>query len=136
MEFLIDTNTISYIIDNRSDRAQARLVRMDPTDRAYCSTITEGELLFGAANAAPAKQERLLAEITSFLSDLAGVVPIDRAAAQAYGRIKYDLKQRGALLADNDLWIAATAAANGFVLVSHDDGFQRIPDLKLEDWLA
>lgn len=79
MEFLLDTNTISYIIDGRSPPALTRLTRMNPLDNVCCSAVTEGELLFGAANAPAAKQPALLAEITSFLSDLVAVVPIDRA---------------------------------------------------------
>ena len=53
-----------------------------------------------------------------------------------YAEIKAELASRGQLLEDNDLFIAASAMSRGFVLVTHDKGFQRIPDLKTEDWLA
>jgi tRNA(fMet)-specific endonuclease VapC len=66
---------------------------------------------------------------------LAGVVPVNSAIAEAYSAIRYDLKVRGRALPDNDLWIAATAMANGCILVSHDAGFRHITGLKLEDWL-
>lgn len=136
MEFLLDTNTISYIIDGRSTRAQKRLAGMHPSDSAGCSAVTEGELLFGAANAPSGKQAALLAAITSFLSDLSAVVPVDRAVARAYSAIRYDLKVRGKPLPDNDLWIAATAMANDYVLVSHDEAFRHVTGLKVEDWVA
>src|SRR5574341_780645 len=54
---------------------------------------------------------------------------------QAYSSIRYDLKVKGRLLPDNVLWIAATAVANDYVLVSHDEGFRHVTGLKLEDWL-
>jgi predicted nucleic acid-binding protein len=35
---------------------------------------------------------------------------------------------------DNDLWIAATALAEGAILVTRDKDFSRFPSLALQDW--
>ena len=135
MNYLLDTNVISYVVDKRT-RALSRFNRIRPEDNLYSSAITEGELLYGVANAPLARQNDLLAEISGVLADLAGVVPVDRSAANEYGNIKYHLKVTGQPLPDNDTWIAAVAMANDYTLVSHDAAFTRIPGLKLEDWLA
>jgi tRNA(fMet)-specific endonuclease VapC len=135
MNYLLDTNVISYVVDKRT-RALSRFNRIRPEDNLYSSAITEGELLYGVANAPVARQNDLLAEITGVLADLAGVVPVDRSAANAYSNIKYHLKVTGQPLPDNDTWIAAVAMANDYTLVSHDAAFTRIPGLKLEDWLG
>jgi len=41
------------------------------------------------------------------------------------------LRAQGQPLADNDLWIAATALAYDLTLVTRNQHFRRIPDLKL-----
>lgn len=109
---------------------------MRPIDDVYSSVITEGELLFGILNARPSNRERLAEQIQRSLAAMTAIVPVTRAAARAYGAIRSDLKLKGRLLPDNDLWIAAVALANEYTLVSHDSGFGHIPGLKLEDWLA
>ena len=54
---------------------------------------------------------------------------------KTYARIRSQLESRGIRLADMDLFIAATAIANEFTLVTHNvKHFARIPGLKLEDW--
>ena len=42
------------------------------------------------------------------------IMGIDRNVAWTYGRISKDLRSRGMQIGDNDLWIAATALANGY----------------------
>jgi tRNA(fMet)-specific endonuclease VapC len=135
MNYLLDTNVISAVVDAQNS-ALLRFSQIRPEDNLYSSVITEGELLFGVANASATGRPQLLAEITGVLGDLAGIVSPSREAAEVYGNMKYYLKVTGQPIADNDLWIAAMALADDFTLVSHDDGFRRVPNLKLEDWLA
>ncbi len=52
------------------------------------------------------------------------------------GRIKAELKQSGKLINDSDLFIAATAISHDLVLVTNNlRHFERIPFLRLEDWV-
>jgi len=54
-------------------------------------------------------------------------------AAHVYG----DLHQRGALISDADILIAASALMHELVLASNNEQhFQRIPGLTLDNWLA
>ncbi len=55
---------------------------------------------------------------------------LDRAA-----NIWANLKQKGQLIEDADILIASIAIVKGYVLVSDDIHFQRVPDLMLENWL-
>jgi len=135
MDYLLDTNVLSALIEENGPIVR-RLSRMSPIDDAYLCVISEGELLFGLLNAPAPKRERLAEQIQRSLAAMAAILPVTRAAAQAYGAIRNELKLKGRLLPDNDLWIAAIALANGYTLVSHDSGFGHIPGLKLEDWLA
>lgn len=57
--------------------------------------------------------------------------------AEYFGRVKADLQKRGAMVADNDLWIAAHALEHDATLVTNNErDFSRIPRLKLVNWAA
>ena len=49
--------------------------------------------------------------------------------------IHADLKQRGELIQDADIFIAATALLRNLILVSDDSHFQRIRGLTTENWI-
>jgi predicted nucleic acid-binding protein len=134
MDFLLDTTTLSHLLKN-DEGVSARLDGLGEGDRVYTSVITEGELLFGAARAAPARRQQLLATIIPFLDRLAEVLPVTRSVASKYAEFSGDLTAQGRIIPVNDLWIAATAAAGDFILVAHGEHFRRIETLRLEDWL-
>jgi tRNA(fMet)-specific endonuclease VapC len=50
--------------------------------------------------------------------------------------IHADLRGKGTTLEDADVLIAATAISHNLILVSHDSDMQRVPGLKLQDWLS
>ena len=50
--------------------------------------------------------------------------------------IHADLKQRGELIQDADILIAATALLHNLILVSDDSHFQRISGLTVENWIG
>jgi tRNA(fMet)-specific endonuclease VapC len=56
-------------------------------------------------------------------------------AALDYGRIRADLKSRGAMIGANDLLIAAHARYLGLTLVTNNTReFGRVKGLKVENW--
>jgi tRNA(fMet)-specific endonuclease VapC len=56
-------------------------------------------------------------------------------AAAHYARIRAALKERGAMMGANDLFIAAHARSPGLTLVTNNTGeFGRVRDLKIENW--
>ena len=63
------------------------------------------------------------------------IAPFDSRCAEHYGRIRATLASRGKTIGPNDLLIAATALANGAVLVTRNAReFQRVPGLTVEVW--
>jgi tRNA(fMet)-specific endonuclease VapC len=135
VDYLLDTNTLSALIGT-NETVINRISRVGSAEYVFSSVITEGELMFGVANAPTHKREWLAQQTRTGLRAMAEIVPIDSAAAEVYGEVKYHLKVTGQPLPDNDIWIAAVAMANGYTLVFHDAAFARIPGLILEDWLA
>ena len=71
-----------------------------------------------------------LAQLDEFTSTIDLIAP-DREVARYYARIRLHLRSYGLLIADNDLWIAATTLAHDLVLVSRDHHFVRVPELRL-----
>jgi tRNA(fMet)-specific endonuclease VapC len=130
-EYLLDTNICIYIRQKRPEEVLRRFRKLRPGEAAV-SVITYGELLYGAAKSAQ-KAEALerLRELVNLLPALA----LPERAAEAYGTIRADLESKGAMIGNNDLWIAAHAAAAGLTLVTNNEReFRRVRGLRVENW--
>ena len=60
------------------------------------------------------------------------ILEISRTTAQIYGRIKERLLVKGRPIPENDIWIAAIDAENEMILVTRDEHFEQIDDIKIE----
>jgi tRNA(fMet)-specific endonuclease VapC len=128
--YLLDTNTVSYILKGNPPRVRLRLGSL-PMEQVCISVITEAELRFGVARKPQAKNLRIAVE--EFLLRLE-VLPWDSQAAQQYAEIRAAVEQSGQPMGNLDLMIAAQALAAGATLVTSDRSFTRIKRLKTEDW--
>jgi tRNA(fMet)-specific endonuclease VapC len=63
-------------------------------------------------------------------------LPWDSEAAAQYGLLRASLERRGMPMDNLDLMIGAHALAQGAVLVTNDDAFDRIGNLQLENWIT
>jgi tRNA(fMet)-specific endonuclease VapC len=131
MKLVLDTNTCVYALKHQG-RVVDRLRDQSPDDLGV-TIITVAELWFGARKSTrPAATRR---EIDAFLEPL-GVVPFDRAAAEVYADIRFDLERTGRPIGERDLMIASIASARDLTVVTHNlSEFSRVPHLKIEDWL-
>ena len=127
---MLDTNIASYIIKGNRPAVDRRLVKV-PMAQLAISTVTEGELRFGAA---------LLPQATRLRSMIDGlflrvsILPWDSSATQAYGELRAYLQREGQPMGNLDVMIAAHALALEVILVTNDKAFSRIKRLKVEDW--
>ncbi len=65
------------------------------------------------------------------------VLPFDQAAAEAYGSLRAKLESSGEPLDEPDLRIASIALSRDLTLVTANlRHFDRLPDLRTENWLA
>ena len=129
--FLLDTNICFYIRRARPEKVLRRFQTLRPGEAAI-SVITHGELFFGASRSQQrvAALERL-SELLHFLPALA----LPENAGEAYGTIRADLAARGAMIGNNDIWIAAHAMAAELTLVTNNEReFRRVKGLKLQNW--
>jgi predicted nucleic acid-binding protein len=128
---LLDTNAVS---DLMRDHPQVKARTGAHTDVITTCAVVVGELRYGL-DRLPAGQRRtdLEARARNILAAVR-VDPVTEPVAQTYGRLKAALEGQGLNLDDNDLWIAATALAQGSLLVTRDHIFSHVPGLQVEDW--
>ena len=117
MIYLLDTNTVSYIVRGHSRRARRKLERVSADHDACISVITEAEIRFGLARGKLSPATEAAGEL--FLSKI-DILAWDSAAARAYAKARATLERMGKPLGNMDLLIAAHAAALGAVLVTND----------------
>ena len=99
--------------------------------RSCISAITEGELLFGLAKRPEAR--RLHAAVREFLRCV-DFLPWDDGVTEHYAQTRASLERQGKALAPLDLLIASHAKSLGAVLVTNDQAFRRVDNLRLENW--
>src|SRR5438445_4347021 len=130
IQYLLDTNTASYIIKGNRPAVDRRLIQVSMAQLAI-SSVTEGELRFGAARLTRAA--RLHGLIENFFERVT-ILAWDSPAAQQYGPLRAALEREGQPMGSFDMMIGAHALASGLILVTSDRAFNRIKKLKIEDW--
>ena len=135
MKFLLDTNTVSYFLRDYSAPLTTRLRACDPASLAI-STITAGELSYGLAKLGISQRASILSVKLNKLLRAVPVLPLCTQAVQHYATTRTFLESQGTTIGGNDLWIAAHALAQNMTLVTNNTReFDRVPGLKLENWL-
>jgi len=130
MRYLLDTNTVSHLIKRHPQAIQSLLAV--PMHSMGISAITAGELAFGLAKRPEAVALR--AAVHEFLRRV-DVLPWDAAVAQTYGQLRAQVQSEGIGLSALDMQIAAHAVHVQAILVSSDQAFGRLTQLKQENWL-
>lgn len=128
--YVLDTNTVSYVIKGTIPRVQERLARV-PMAQVAISVVTEAELRFGVARRPDAKHLRIAVE--EFLLRVT-VLPWDSRAAAEYANLRAALERAGTPIGNLDLMIAAQALAADAVLITNDAALRRLKRVKTEDW--
>ena len=132
IRYLLDTNICIYIAKGQPLAVRARFDRHTLSELSM-STITVGELRFGAEKSQ--SRERAMATIEQ-LEQVIQPSQLPKAAAIHYGHIRATLQKQGLPIGNNDLWLAAHALAEDWVLVTNNTReFERVPGLRLENWV-
>ena len=131
--FLLDTNICIFIIKNKYENVLKHL-KKNKDKGLYISSITLAELEFGIENANPEYYTRNRIALMEFLT-LFKITNFDENASREYGKIKKDLKNRKCLIGSFDMLTGAHAKSLKITLVTNNTKeFERINDLKIEDW--
>lgn len=132
VRYLLDTNICIYIAKHKPPAVRARFEQLSTADLAM-SVVTFGELQYGAEK--NQSRDQALAALRH-LQIAIPVMPLSAAVGQHYGEIRSSLARVGQPIGNNDLWIAAHARAEGWVLVTNNEReFRRIDGLTVENWV-
>lgn len=136
MRYLLDTDTLSELLRRAPSPSLIRRLAVTPAGEQCTSSVTLGELLYGAERS-PARGRQLAEQIERVLIPNLEVVPFDADAAREYGHLRASLERAGTPIGDSDTRIAAIALTRDLTIVTHNvRHFARVPDLRVEDWLA
>lgn len=131
MTYMLDTNICIYVMKNKPEKVLERF--REELDGGLCiSSITLAELEYGMKHSSnPAKNEQALLRFLAPLS----ILPFGATAASEYGALRTYLQNRGTPIGPLDMLIAGHALAEGLTLVTNNvREFERVPDLRLENW--
>ncbi|MDP3455232.1 type II toxin-antitoxin system VapC family toxin [Methyloversatilis sp.] len=131
--YLLDTNICIYIAKHNPPAVRARFAQHLANELAM-SVITLGELRHAAEKSQ--SRDKSLATIARLEARIR-VAPVTEAIGRHYGQIRAQLEVSGLPIGNNDLWIAAHARAEGWVLVTNNERkFSRVEGLQIENWVV
>jgi tRNA(fMet)-specific endonuclease VapC len=132
--YCFDTDILSAVIRRDPPLALIRRLAQTPPEQQFTTAVTLGELLYGAARRGSAT---LIRKVRELVIGALLVLPFDERAAEVYGPLRAGLEAEGRRLDEPDLRIASIALSRGLVVVTTNvRHFGRVPDLKVENWLA
>jgi predicted nucleic acid-binding protein len=132
--YCFDTDVVSATMRRDPPLHLVRRLAVVPVAEQFTTSITLGELIYGAARKG---SDELVDRVREVVLSGLPVLAFDRAAAEVYGRIRARLEREGRRLAEPDLRIAAIALARDLTLVTGNvRHFRRVPELRVENWLA
>ena len=132
MNYLLDTNICIYLMKGGYPKIEKRLT-MCRSDEVVLSSIVASELMYGAENSQ--NREKNLRQLSAFLSGFT-ILPYGAGSLEPYGKIRAHLRRKGQPIGAADTFIAAQAVAHNLILVTNNEKeFNRVPNLRIENWL-
>ncbi|MGH3090696.1 MAG: type II toxin-antitoxin system VapC family toxin [Rubrobacteraceae bacterium] len=137
MNYLLDTNTVSYLLEDRA-AIIGRVRDAGGLALVAISTITLAELRYGLRIMPESrKKTRSLASLERILDSSVDMRPFTRAAAEVYSGAGAMLKEAGIAFSFEDLAIASIVMAENKTLASNDGFFghaRNLCGLRFERW--
>ncbi len=131
MTYMLDTNICIYA--QKGVSAVIERMRVESRNGLAISAITLAELWHGIEGSAAYDKNVLR---LNGLLNVVEVIPFDDNAAAHYGKIAAYLRQNGTPIGTMDMLIAAHARSQGLTVVTNNvREFERVPDLKIENWI-
>ena len=137
--YLLDTNIISEF---SKERPNQNVIALYEARKNFCaiSAITWQELIYGLERMPDGKRKTYIEECLVEYKEEFEIIPYDDFAAGICGQLSGKCSKEGRSLPYCDTQIAATAIANGMVLVTHNTtDFAEAAErsfLRTEDWFS
>ena len=124
---ILDTNALSAFVDGDAGVGEI----LSRQARAAIPVIVLGEFRYGIAESRhrPAYEAWLESQLPHF-----DVLAVTDETAVAYAALRVALRRSGRPIPANDAWIAALALQHRLPVLSRDQHFDAVPDLKRTSW--
>lgn len=133
--YLFDTDAVSNIFKKRPSPVLLRRLEGLAPGEQFISSITVAEMVYGARKSD--RPEFHLKNLERALLPTATVLDFDIRSAYIAGQIRAELEKLGTPLSWPDIQIGAIAMAHRMTLITgNTTHFDRIPGLKVENWLT
>ena len=131
LKYMLDTNIVIYTIKNRPEEVREAFKQYDV--QMCISTVTVGELIFGAERSSQAEKNM---EILEGMFARLEVLSFDTQAAAHFGQLRAELYSKGKPIGPYDMMIAGHARAMGLIMITNNlREFERVPGLRVENWV-
>jgi tRNA(fMet)-specific endonuclease VapC len=127
MEVILDTNALSAWAEQNAEAMR----RIEAQPFLCLPVIVLGEFRFGLRGS---RKRSAIEPQLEFLEQTVRVLDITRETAAVYATVRFELKQRGKLIPENDVWISALARQHGLPILSQDVHFDAVPGIRRESW--
>jgi predicted nucleic acid-binding protein len=127
MEVILDTNALSAWAEQNP--SALRLIEAQPF--LCLPVVVLGEFRFALRGS---RKRAVIEPQLDFLEQTVRVLDITRETATVYATVRFELKQRGKPIPENDVWIASLARQHGLSVMSQDVHFDAIPGLQRLSW--
>jgi|Tabmets5t2r1_1033131.scaffolds.fasta_scaffold00943_4 tRNA(fMet)-specific endonuclease VapC len=132
--YCFDTDVLSAVGRRDPPLALIRRLARTPPEQQFTTAVALGELLYAAAKRGGATLTR---KVRDLVVGALLVLPFDERAAEVYGPLRAELESAGRRLDEPDLRIASIARSRDLIVVTANvRHFRRVPDLRVENWLA
>lgn len=135
--YLLDTNVISEFCKPRPNQNLIKMVMEHESLCAICSTVWQ-ESFYGYSRMPEGRKKNAIFAIIQDVKKSYEIIPYDDFAAQICGELQARCEDEGHPCPNFDSQIAATAIANGMILITHNtsdfDTLSSVSTLKVEDW--
>ena len=129
--YLLDTNILSHLIRQPQGPVADRIADVGEAS-VVTSVVVACELRYGAAKRG---SRRLTRQVEAVLGALT-IKPLESDVEQVYASIRVALEKKGTPIGAHDMLIAAHARAIDAVCVTDNtDELERVPSLRIENWL-
>jgi len=123
-KYLLDTNTVISFM--RKDKKTVEAIQ--ELGEVFIPVTVVGELYYGAYKSGKKKENlKNISELLKIISVLENNVE----TARIYGDLKNKLKEKGRPIPENDIWIASIAKQYKLTVMTADQHFEAIENLKL-----
>lgn len=127
--YMLDTDISSYLI--RGDHPEVTDAFRQHFPDVCISAITAAELQYGAQK----RKSQLLTRNVNAYCNLVPICEWTREAAETYAEMRVELEKHGTPVGSMDMLIAASAIAEGAILVTNNIAhFSKIGKLRIENW--